>query len=137
MARVFLKRRERFAAAHRLHSEQLNAAENVQVYGKCNNTLGHGHNYELIVTVAGEINAETGMILSIEELKEMIRTAVINKVDHKHLNHDVDFLCGINPTAENLVVAFWRELHALVPKGLLYEVTLIETENNQASYFGP
>ena len=136
MAKVYLKRRERFSASHRLHAEGLSQEENIKIYGKCNNKNGHGHNYEMFVTIAAEINSVTGMVLNIEDLKEIIRSGVVEKVDHKHLNHDVEFLRGINPTAENLVVAFWRELAPLLPQGSLYEVTVVETENNRVSYFG-
>jgi 6-pyruvoyltetrahydropterin/6-carboxytetrahydropterin synthase len=136
MAKVYLKRRERFSASHRLHAEGLSLEENVKIYGKCNNKNGHGHNYEMFVTVAAEIDRVTGMVLNLDDLKEIIGEAVIAKVDHKHLNHDVEFLKGINPTAENLVVAFWRELAPMLPPGSLYEVCLVETENNQVSYFG-
>jgi 6-pyruvoyltetrahydropterin/6-carboxytetrahydropterin synthase len=136
MAKVFLKRRARFAASHRLHSEALGREKNIEVFGKCNNPNGHGHNYEMLVTIQGEIDSTTGMVMSLEQLKSIIQETIIAKVDHKHLNLDVDFLRGTNPTAENLVVAFWRQLEPRLPKGLLHEVTLIETENNQVSYFG-
>ena len=136
MAKVYLRRRERFAASHRLHAASLSNEDNIRTYGKCNNKNGHGHNYELLVTIAAEVDRTTGMVLNIEDLKEIVRAGVIAKVDHRHLNLDVEFLKGINPTAENLVVAFWQELAPLLPVGSLYEVTLIETENNQVSYYG-
>jgi 6-pyruvoyltetrahydropterin/6-carboxytetrahydropterin synthase len=136
MPRVYLKRRARFSASHRLHAEALSAEENIKIFGKCNNPNGHGHNYEILVTIAAEINSDTGMVLNIEDLKSIMQVGIISKVDHKHLNLDVGFLRGINPTAENLVVAFWRQLVPLLPPSSLYEVTLVETENNSVSYFG-
>ena len=133
---VYLTRRTTFSAAHRLWSEHLSEAENYAVYDKCANFNGHGHNYVLEVTVHGEPDERTGMIINLVDLKEAVERAVIHDVDHKHLNHDVPWLEGIVPTAEMLVLAFWRRLAAVLPTGLLYEVKLHETENNIAVYRG-
>lgn len=136
MAIAYLTRRTTFCASHRLHSPNLSDDENRRVFHKCNHPNGHGHNYELEVTIRGEVDPKTGMILNLVDLKAAIEDAVIQHVDHRHLNLDVAFLRGINPTAENLVVAFWKQLEKKLPQGLLHELKLLETENNFAIYRG-
>ncbi|MEZ4743528.1 MAG: 6-carboxytetrahydropterin synthase [Bdellovibrionota bacterium] len=136
MSKVILCRRARFSASHRLHSPMLSDAENISLFGKCNNPNGHGHNYQIFVRLAGHIDPKTGMVISLTTLEELIDQHVIKKLDHKHLNHDVDFLKGMNPTSENLVVAIWQQLQPHIPDGLLYEIELIETENNTVCYRG-
>ena len=133
---VYLTRRTSFSASHRLWSEQLSDEENLALYEKCANPNGHGHNYVLEVTVCGIPHAQTGMVLNLTELKDIMNKYVIDWVDHKHLNHDVPWLEGCIPTTEVLVVKFWERLTAAFPKGFLYEVKLFETENNSASYRG-
>lgn len=133
---VYVTRRETFSSAHKLYNENWNSEKNDAVFDKCANPNGHGHNYTLEVTVAGEIDPETGYLVDLKKLKTIIREAVIQKVDHKHLNYDVDFLKGIIPTAENLVVSFWNQLFDKIPSGVLYSVKLQETENNSAEYKG-
>ncbi|MBL1213055.1 MAG: 6-carboxytetrahydropterin synthase [Ignavibacteriae bacterium] len=137
MARQFyVTRREVFSAAHRLHSNDYSDAENAEIFGKCNNPNGHGHNYVLEVVVKGEIIKETGYVIDLKILKNIIREHVIKKVDHKHLNHDVDFLHGINPTAENIALGIWEQLVNKIPNGELHSVKLYETENNYVEYKG-
>jgi 6-pyruvoyltetrahydropterin/6-carboxytetrahydropterin synthase len=136
MATAYIIRRAVFSAAHRLHSEQLSDEQNRELYGKCDNPYGHGHNYTLEVTVRGEIDAATGMIINLSELKAIIEQRLLQHMDHHHLNHEVPFLEGIVPTTENLAVACWRQLQAAMPAGLLYEVKIYETENNFAVYRG-
>ena len=133
---VYLTRRTSFSASHRLWSEQLSDEENLALYEKCANPNGHGHNYVLEVTVRGIPHPQTGMVLNLTELKEIINKQVVDWVDHKHLNHDVPWLEGCIPTTEVLVVKFWERLERAFPRGLLYEVKLFETENNSASYRG-
>lgn len=135
MATVYLTRRVRFSASHRLHNPLLSDDDNRRVYGKCNSTNGHGHNYELFVTVKGQVD-ENGMVMNLNDLKAYINEALIYKVDHKHLNHDVPFLLNVNPTSENLVVAFWKQLEVALPNNILYELKLVETENNVVVYRG-
>jgi 6-pyruvoyltetrahydropterin/6-carboxytetrahydropterin synthase len=125
---VFITRRATFAAAHVLRREGLSDAENRRVFGAC--AGDHGHNYVLEVTVAGVPEPETGMVVNLKDLDQAMREAVIAKVDHKHLNRDVDFLDGVIPTAENLALAFWRELEPRLPGGSLERVRLVESENN-------
>jgi 6-pyruvoyltetrahydropterin/6-carboxytetrahydropterin synthase len=136
MPLVYVTRHLHFNAAHRLHSDLLSTEENEAIYGACNNPLGHGHNYELEVTVAGEPDPVTGMVIDLQELKEIVERIVISRVDHKHLNFDVDFLQGVVPTAENIVVAFWQLLKESFPGCRLYELKLFETPRNMAVYRG-
>lgn len=136
MSLVYLTRRMHFSASHRLHSDQLSDEDNEKVYGLCNNPLGHGHNYELEVIIKGEPDPVTGMVIDLKDLKSIVQKEIIDKVDHKHLNHDVGFMQGIVPTAENIVIAFWRRLQDKLPSGELHEVKLYETPRNIASYKG-
>ena len=133
---VYLTRRTTFSAAHRLWSNHLTEEENIALYDKCANPNGHGHNYILEVTVRGNPEPRTGMVLNLTDLKQVINEQVIDWVDHKHLNHDVPWLEDSIPTTEVLVTKFWERLERALPAGLLYEVKLFETENNIASYRG-
>ncbi|PYQ27319.1 MAG: 6-pyruvoyl tetrahydrobiopterin synthase [Acidobacteria bacterium] len=125
-----------FSAAHRLHNPNRDEAWNRKTYGKCDNPGGHGHNYGLEVSVRGTIDPDTGMVIDLKELKDVMRERVIDRVDHRNLNEDVDFLRGMVPTAENLARAFWQQLAPAIPHGQLYEVHLQETERNSVSYRG-
>ncbi|MGB8347247.1 MAG: 6-carboxytetrahydropterin synthase [Ktedonobacteraceae bacterium] len=133
---VYLTRRDSFSAAHRLWSDELSEAENIELYDKCANPNGHGHNYILEVTVRGVPDPRTGMVLNLTALKQSMNEQIINWVDHKNLNYDVPWLKGCIPTAELLAIAFWERLARALPAGLLYEVRLYETEHNIASYRG-
>jgi len=133
---VYVTRRVRFEAAHRLHNPEKSAEWNQRVFGKCNSPHFHGHNYILEVTVAGEPDPETGYVIDLGVLKRIIKKRILDKCDHCNLNLDVDFLQGILPSTENLVIAFWNELEPYIPQGRLHCVRLYETENNSAAYFG-
>lgn len=133
---LYVTRREVFSASHRLHNPNLSDAENEEIFGKCNNKNGHGHNYTLEVMVAGEVDPKTGYVVDLKELKSVIINNVIKKVDHKHLNDDTDFLKGVNPTTENLAIGIWNQLVDAIPAGKLYSVKLYETENNYIEYKG-
>ncbi|GAC1406051.1 MAG: 6-carboxytetrahydropterin synthase [Ktedonobacteraceae bacterium] len=133
---VYLTRRTTFSASHRLWSNQLSEEENYTVYDKCANPNGHGHNYVLEVTVRGNVDSHTGMVLNLTEMKRITNEQVIDWVDHKHLNYDVPWLEDVIPTAEMLAIKFWERLEDGFPKGLLYEIRLHETENNSAVYRG-
>ena len=133
---VYLTRREHFCASHRLFNPSFSDEKNFEIYGKCSYPHGHGHNYELEVTVAGTPDGDTGMILDLKELSEVIRREITEKVDHKHLNIDVDFFKGVIPTAENIVKTFWKLLEPNIPKGRLYSLKLYETDNNFVEYRG-
>ena len=125
-----------FSAAHRLHNPAHDAAWNRQTYDKCDNPGGHGHNYALEVSVRGKIDPETGMVIDLKRLKDIMRQRVIDRVDHKNLNADVDFLQAVIPTAENLARAFWLELAPAITEGSLHEIVLHETERNSVRYRG-
>jgi 6-pyruvoyltetrahydropterin/6-carboxytetrahydropterin synthase len=133
---VYLTRRETFAAAHRLFKAELSDEENFKLFGKCSNPNWHGHNYTLEVVVRGKVNEETGFVLDIKKLKEIIHEHVISKVDHKNLNIDTEFMKGVNPTSENITIAVWKQLNNKIPNGVLYSVKLYETENNYFEYKG-
>ncbi len=136
MPKVYVTRRMHFSAAHRLHSDQLSDEENQNVYGLCNNPLGHGHNYEVEITVCGEPDPVTGMVIDLKELKDIAQRAIIEKMDHKHLNLEVDFMKDVVPTAENIAIAIWRQLESNLPSGKLCEIKLYETPRNIATYRG-
>jgi len=135
---VHFTRRERFSAAHKLWNPKWDSEKNHDVYGKCAHENWHGHNYVLFVTVKGIPNEESGMVIDLRDLKEVIREKVIDKCDHKNLTVDVDFLKDTISTSENLVIAFWNELkEPLKSFGVdLHRVKLVETENNIADYYG-
>ncbi|MCE1187854.1 MAG: 6-carboxytetrahydropterin synthase [Ignavibacteria bacterium] len=133
---VYVTRREVFSAAHVLYNAEWSDSRNAEVFDKCANPRGHGHNYVLEVTIAGEIDPSTGYVIDLKLLKSIIKEQIIAKVDHKHLNYDVDFLQNIIPTAENIAVAIWNELVHRIPSGTLYSVKVHETENNCAEYKG-
>ncbi|HYM62469.1 MAG TPA: 6-carboxytetrahydropterin synthase [Thermoanaerobaculia bacterium] len=125
-----------FSAAHRLHNPSYDAAWNRRVYDKCDNPSGHGHNYYLEVSVQGRIDPETGMVIDLKRLKDLMRERVIDRVDHKNLNEDVDFLRGVIPTAENLARAFWQQLAPAIDHGALQQIVLHETDRNSVVYRG-
>jgi len=133
---IYVTRREVFSAAHRLYNPALSESENKNLFGKCNNPNWHGHNYVLEVVVAGEINPTTGYVIDINKLKKILREFIIEKLDHKNLNTDVDFLKGIIPSSENIAVAIWNELKDKIPEGKLHSVKIFETENNYVEYKG-
>lgn len=133
---LYVTRRETFSSAHRLYNPDLADEENDRLFGKCNNLNGHGHNYILEVMVAGEVDPKTGYVIDLKKLKTIIREHVISKIDHKHLNMDVDFMKDVIPTAENIAVKIWEQLVDKIPSGKLYSVKVYETENNYAEYKG-
>lgn len=137
---VEITRREEFSASHRLHNPELSDEENRELFGPCNNFHGHGHNYELEVTVRGEIPEKTGMVMNLNDLMRLLRERVLEKVDHKHLNHDVDFLQGTIPTAENIAVGLWDQLEPEIERYegcRLHRIRLYESRNNLVEYRGP
>jgi 6-pyruvoyltetrahydropterin/6-carboxytetrahydropterin synthase len=125
-----------FSAAHRLHRDDWDEETNRRVFDKCNNPNGHGHTYGLEVTVEGEVDPETGFVMDFGELRKRITENIVRRLDRRHLNFDVDFLSGLNPTAENLAAGIWRELEARVAPARLVRVTLNETEKNRVVYEG-
>ena len=125
-----------FSAAHRLNNPKYDADWNRRVYGKCDNPRGHGHNYVIHVSVKGKIDPETGMVIDLKILKDVVRRRIIDRVDHTNLNEDVDFLQGVIPTAENLARAFWQQLAPAMAEATLHEILLQETEKNSVVYRG-
>jgi 6-pyruvoyltetrahydropterin/6-carboxytetrahydropterin synthase len=135
---IFITRRERFNAAHKLYNEHWSAEKNAEVFGKCANTNWHGHNFDLIVTVKGEVNPDTGFVVNLKDLSKLIRLRIIDKLDHTNLNLDVDFMLGILPSTENLAMAIWQQLEPEITAmgGTLHCIKLVETENNYVEYYG-
>jgi len=135
---IYITRRETFNAAHRLFRVDWSDEENLRVFGSCSNPNWHGHNYVLYVTVKGEINPQTGFLVNLKDLSSLINKQVIDKVDHKNLNIEVDFMKGKLVSTENLAKAIWCELEKPVMElgARLHRVRLVETENNYVDYFG-
>ncbi len=133
---VYLTRRERFNAAHKLYNPAWTEAQNDEVFGKCANQNWHGHNYHLFVTVKGKPDPNTGFVMNAKELSNIIRASVIEKVDHRNLNLDVDFMQDILPSTENFVMAIWKELAPKIKNCQLHCIRLYETENIYVEYFG-
>ena len=133
---VTVTRKAHFSAAHRLHNPAWSDQRNAEVFGKCNNPNGHGHNYVIEVTVGGEPAPETGMVIDLKKLAAIIDEEIIEAVDHKHFNVDVDFMRGVVPTAENIALAFWRILEPKIHEGRLVSVKLFESDQNFVEYRG-
>lgn len=136
MPKIYLSRRATFCASHRLHSHKLSDEENKKLFGKCNSKNGHGHNYVIEVMVFGDLDEDTGILMNLTDLKEAIDQCVIQRLDHKNLNLDVEEFKDLNPTAENIAIMCWKWLREKIPASLLYEVCLHETENNVVRYRG-
>jgi len=133
---IYITRKLEFCASHRLHNPEYSDTKNEEVFGLCNNPNGHGHNYVMEVTVCGEVDPETGMVLDLKALKKLVNEEIILKVDHKNLNVDVPFLKNIIPTAENLAIQFWETLESKIENGQLHEIKLYESERNFVIYRG-
>ena len=135
---VYLTRRERFSAAHRLFNPELSDEENEQIYGPCANPNWHGHNYVLWVTIKGDVNPDTGYVVDLKLLSQIIREKVIEKLDHKNINTEVGFMRDQFVSTENLARGIWNELEQSIQelKVQLHAVKLQETENNAVEYFG-
>ena len=136
MPRCVVTRRVHFNAAHRLWNPQFSEAENNRVFGVCNNPNYHGHNYNLDVSVAGNIDPVTGFVLDINRLKAIVEDGVVRHLDHKNLNLDVAWFRDVNPTAENIAVVCWRLLAPAVAPAELVRIRLWETERNYVDYEG-
>ena len=134
--KVTVSRKAHFNAAHRLYREDWSNDKNDEVFGLCNNPNFHGHNYELIASVTGEIDKETGYVIDVKVLKELIKTEIENAFDHKNLNLDVPEFKNLNPTAENIVVVIYNKLRAKLSAHLDLEVVLYETPRNFVKYCG-
>lgn len=133
--KVYVTRTYEFSAAHRLHSDCLSDKENLEIFGKCNNPNGHGHNYGLEVTLSGDLDTSRGVVCDIDQVDEAVNTRVVNRFDHKHLNFDIPEFEGINPTSENVAVVIWEILFAELGD-CLHKVCVRETERNYFEYYG-
>lgn len=133
---LYITKRVQFSAAHRLFNPKFDDDKNEKIYDKCNNYYGHGHNYILEVTVKGLPDPDTGYVIDLKRLKKLLYDEIVDKVDHKHLNFDVDFLKDIIPTVENLAVAFWNILKDKIPCGDLHSIKLYETNDSFVEYLG-
>lgn len=133
---IYITRKLDFCASHRLHNPAFSDEKNKEVFGLCNNPNGHGHTYTLEVTIKGEADPENGMVMDFKHLKQLIKTEIIAKVDHKNLNVDVPFLKGVISTVENMAVIFWDILEPKIKNGVIYEIKLYESERNYVIYRG-
>tara|TARA_Y100000022_G_C13140043_1_gene324519 strand:- start:176 stop:589 length:414 start_codon:yes stop_codon:yes gene_type:complete len=135
---IYIKRKEHFSAAHRVWNDSWDTEKNLEIFGKCSNGNYHGHNFELEVTVKGEINPETGFVMNLADLKDILNTHIIDVVDHMNLNLDVDFLKGKNPTTEILAMEFWKILAPIIKEhgAELHCILLAETNKNSIEYYG-
>ena len=135
---IYITRRERFNAAHRLFRPEYSDEKNMEVFGKCSNPNWHGHNYQLFVTVKGEVDQDTGFLINLKLLSKIIRERVISKIDHKNINLEVDFMKGKLASTENLAITIWEELKRPVEElnAKLHCVKVTESENNYVEYFG-
>ena len=134
---IYLTRRAEFSASHYYHSPALSAEENLRLFGKCNNPHGHGHNYVLEVTVRGPIDARSGMVMDLKQLKEILRREVIDVLDHRFLNEEVPAFRHVIPTTENLAVEIWHMLAPQLEFCELDRIRLYETPDLFVDYFGP
>ncbi|MEO7085201.1 MAG: 6-carboxytetrahydropterin synthase [Gemmatimonadaceae bacterium] len=136
MPNVMVTRRLQFNAAHRVFNPALSDEENDAIFGKCNNPNWHGHNYTLDVSVVGPIDERTGYVIDLAMLKRIVERDVIDKADHKNFNIEVEFMRGLIPTTENIVVAMWKVLEPVIAPGKLTRLVLWETPNNSVEYTG-
>ena len=134
--KVSVYRKEHFNAAHRLFNSKWSEEQNESVFGKCNNPSFHGHNYELVVKLKGEIDPETGYVYDMKLLSELIKKHVLNKFDHKNLNLDTDEFKNLNPSAENIAVVIWNILREKIDLKFELTIRLYETERNFVEYNG-
>ncbi|MCH2231187.1 MAG: 6-carboxytetrahydropterin synthase [Crocinitomicaceae bacterium] len=138
MKTVYITRRETFNAAHKLYREDWTQEKNEEVFGKCSNKNWHGHNFTIYVTVKGVPNPDTGFVINLKDLSQIVKDEVIEPLDHKNLNLDVPFLKGMLASTENIVIQIWEIIKEPIEKagGELAKIKLVETENNFVEYFG-
>lgn len=135
---IYITRRERFNAAHRLYRPDYTDDQNIKLFGKCSYPNWHGHNYDLLVTVKGEVNPDTGFLINLSNLSSIIKEKVIDKLDHRNINLDVDFMQGKFASTEMLAISIWEQIESEVDKlgARLHCVKVQESENNYVEYFG-
>lgn len=134
--KVTVNRKAHFNAAHRLFNKNWSEEQNFEVFGKCSYSHYHGHNYEIIVAVKGEVDQETGFVMNLDELRKIIAVEVEDYLDHKNLNVDIEEFKNVNPTAENIVILIWNKIRAKLASDLELKVTLYETPRNFVEYTG-
>ncbi len=127
-------RKEHFNAAHRLHNPEWNAEDNARIFGKCNNPNFHGHNYDLIVRLSGEVDPKTGYVFDMKILSDLIKEYVLDRFDHKNLNLDVEEFKELNPSAENIAIVIYDILREKISQDYELKITLFETERNYVEY---
>ncbi|MFZ2904956.1 MAG: 6-carboxytetrahydropterin synthase [Cyclobacteriaceae bacterium] len=132
--KIKVSRKEHFNAAHRLFNPAWSDQKNLEVFGKCSYPNFHGHNYEMIVTITGEVEPTTGYVFDLKVLSDLIKENVLKKFDHKNLNLDTEYFKNLNPTAENIVVVIWNILREKIDRALDLKITLYETERNFVEY---
>ena len=133
---IYVTRRAEFAASHYYHNPQFSAEENRRIFGKCNNPHGHGHNYTLDVTVGGEVDPTTGMVMDLKELKKLLEREVLELMDHRFLNMEVPVFATTIPTTENIAIEIWKLLAPKLTLGKLHRIRLYETPYLFVDYYG-
>jgi 6-pyruvoyltetrahydropterin/6-carboxytetrahydropterin synthase len=133
---IYVTRRAEFSASHYYHNPAFTPEENRRIFGKCNNPLGHGHNYTVEATVGGEVDPATGMVLNLTELKQVLQEEVIEPLDHKFLNKEVAAFARQNPTTENIAIEVWNRLSPKLPQGQLHRIRVYETPDLFVDYYG-
>ena len=137
MAKAYITRRAQFCIAHRVYNPQWDDKKNFEMFGKCSYPNYHGHNLTLEVTVVGPVDKETGFVMNLTRLKEIINRVIVEPMDHRNLNLDVPFMKGVIPSMENLIIKIWEQLQPHIPPpAKLYKLKLIETDNNIIEYYG-
>lgn len=134
MNEITVIRKEHFNAAHRLHNNKWSDEKNIEIFGKCNNPNYHGHNYDLDVMVTGEINSETGYLIDMKVLSDIIKSEVLNYMDHKNLNLDISEFKELNPTAENIAIIIYKRINNKINSNLKLKIRLYETQRNIVEY---
>ena len=133
---IYVTRRAEFSASHFYHNPELSPEENRRIFGKCNNPHGHGHNYSLEVTVAGDVDRTTGMVMDLKDLKQLLQSEVLDLMDHKFLNKEVPVFSTKIPTTENIAVEIWKLLEPKLKFGRLHRIRLYETPDLFVEYLG-
>jgi len=133
---ILLTRKAEFSAAHYYWNKKLTPEENERIFGKCSNRNGHGHNYTLEVTVAGEVDPVTGFVVDLKLLKDILEREVVSVYDHRHLNHEVPEFAETMPTTENVAIAIWKRLDGKIPNAKLHRVRVYEMADLFADFYG-
>lgn len=133
---VYLTRRVEFSASHHYHNPEFSAAENQRIFGKCNNPHGHGHNYTLEVTVKGSVDRQTGFVVDLKQLKEIMNREIVDAFDHRYLNKEVPEFVNQIPTTENIAIAVWKRLSGKLNVATLHRVRIYETPDLWADFYG-